>query len=420
MRKVLLLITLILSSFVFLPNVFAHRETIILQQPDTENLEDTYVNRHDSITNYGNLWYLFLEGDYHGDAYSEDARVYIKFNITKLLNTNIERAEFGLSYVRMTGSCGGNLPPEIRFNAYHVYNQIWTEESLTWNNQLCGIYFNNSEQCDVSSPVDTLVNDFDDLNFLVTAALSKDIQNYKSNFSIAVKLNPCMWQCRHYSKEGGGISFSPYLNVTYTYPPTLTILSPENIIYASSSVPLTFTIDEPTSWIGYSLDNQQNVTITGNTTLNGLIDGSHNVIVYANDTSGNMGESNNVYFAVLIPTTTTTSTSTTTTTTSTSTSTTTSISTTSTSISTTSTTTSTTTTTRPSTTTTVPKCVCTAWKNTYRCCHSSKPPYLSSYWIRTCTPKGCDKEEKCMKTRFCWGLKNTKPPFSFEYYFNWY
>lgn len=59
------------------------------------------------------------------------------------------------------------------------------------------------------------------------------------------------------------------------------ILSPKNMIYATNSIPLTFTINKTTSWIGYSLDGQTNVTITGNTTLTDLQDGWHYVIVYA-------------------------------------------------------------------------------------------------------------------------------------------
>jgi hypothetical protein len=81
-----------------------------------------------------------------------------------------------------------------------------------------------------------------------------------------------------------------------TTPPTITILSPQNATYYSNSTPLTFTINEPTSWIKYSLDNQPNVTITGNIPMNNLADGSHNVIVYASDTSGNVGYSNRIYF----------------------------------------------------------------------------------------------------------------------------
>jgi hypothetical protein len=60
------------------------------------------------------------------------------------------------------------------------------------------------------------------------------------------------------------------------------ILSPENnMIYATNSIPLIFTINNTASWIKYSLDGQANVTITGNITLSELQDGWHNVTVYA-------------------------------------------------------------------------------------------------------------------------------------------
>jgi predicted GH43/DUF377 family glycosyl hydrolase len=75
------------------------------------------------------------------------------------------------------------------------------------------------------------------------------------------------------------------------------ILSPQNTTYTTSSVALTFAVDEPTSWIGYSLDNHLNVTISGNTSLN-VEDGCHQIVVYANDTFGLMGSSEIVSFAV--------------------------------------------------------------------------------------------------------------------------
>jgi hypothetical protein len=59
-------------------------------------------------------------------------------------------------------------------------------------------------------------------------------------------------------------------------------------------LPLNFTVDEPTSWIGYSLDQQDNVTIAGNVTLTGLPDGAHQVKIYANDTVGNIGVSETI------------------------------------------------------------------------------------------------------------------------------
>ncbi len=81
-------------------------------------------------------------------------------------------------------------------------------------------------------------------------------------------------------------------------PPDINVLSPQDTTYTTDTFDLTFTISEPTSWIGYSLDDQANITIAGNITLTGLTEGLHHIIVYANDTSGNMGFSNIVYFTI--------------------------------------------------------------------------------------------------------------------------
>jgi hypothetical protein len=62
---------------------------------------------------------------------------------------------------------------------------------------------------------------------------------------------------------------------------------------------LNFTTNEKTSWIGYCLDRPANVAITGNTTLTELAEGSHSIVVYANDTAGNMGASETVFFTVI-------------------------------------------------------------------------------------------------------------------------
>jgi N-acetylneuraminic acid mutarotase len=83
--------------------------------------------------------------------------------------------------------------------------------------------------------------------------------------------------------------------------PAVYIFSPENKTYASSNISLVFTVNEPTSWLGYSLDGQDNVTFGGNTTLSGLPNGSHNLTVYATDQYGNTGASETVYFNVEVP-----------------------------------------------------------------------------------------------------------------------
>jgi len=97
-------------------------------------------------------------------------------------------------------------------------------------------------------------------------------------------------------------SFAPvYFHVNIVTPPDILVMSPQFKTYNATNVPLNFTVDVPTSWIGYSLDNQNNETLRGNTTLTGLSDGSHRVAVYAIDAGENMGASRTVTFTVAVP-----------------------------------------------------------------------------------------------------------------------
>jgi parallel beta-helix repeat protein len=89
-----------------------------------------------------------------------------------------------------------------------------------------------------------------------------------------------------------------YSNVPVIYYPVISIVSPENKTYTVNNVSLAFTVSEPTSWMGYSLDDQTNVTISGNTTLTGLSNGLHNLTVYATNADGKTGTSETVYFTI--------------------------------------------------------------------------------------------------------------------------
>jgi len=86
-----------------------------------------------------------------------------------------------------------------------------------------------------------------------------------------------------------------------TVPPIVHVVSPENTDYTSSNVPLAFTVNKQDLWMGYSLDGQETIPITGNTTIAGLTNGLHNVTVYAKDTFENMGASETIYFSVAQP-----------------------------------------------------------------------------------------------------------------------
>jgi hypothetical protein len=86
-----------------------------------------------------------------------------------------------------------------------------------------------------------------------------------------------------------------------TAPPVVSVVSPENTNYTSSSVSLAFTVNKPAVWMGYSLDGRETVTVSGNSTIAGLPNGLHNVTVYARDEFENTGVSETISFNVDAP-----------------------------------------------------------------------------------------------------------------------
>lgn len=85
------------------------------------------------------------------------------------------------------------------------------------------------------------------------------------------------------------------LNLT----PTVAVFSIENNqTFNIADVPLNFTVDTPVSQLTYSLDENNNVSISGNTTLTNLPNGTHNLIVYALSDAGVVGASQTINFTV--------------------------------------------------------------------------------------------------------------------------
>ena len=78
----------------------------------------------------------------------------------------------------------------------------------------------------------------------------------------------------------------------------ISVLSPENKTYSVTDVPLEYTVNRFFYLTTYSLDGQANVTIIGNTTLTGLSEGPHSIVVYIEDRPGNISSSETIYFTV--------------------------------------------------------------------------------------------------------------------------
>ncbi len=103
------------------------------------------------------------------------------------------------------------------------------------------------------------------------------------------------------SNREGDIGASQTVNFTVAVPPQIIILSPINQTYNETTLPLSFAVDKSLGWVGYSLDSQENVTVTSNSTLTNMTDGFHSVVVYANGSYGGMAASQNATFTVAIP-----------------------------------------------------------------------------------------------------------------------
>ena len=90
-------------------------------------------------------------------------------------------------------------------------------------------------------------------------------------------------------------------NVLEAIPTRINVLSPLNQTYYESRLFLNFTTNKPLSWVGYSLDGKDNVTIHDNTTLTELPNGLHKITVYANNTYGNLVSPKTISFNVEVP-----------------------------------------------------------------------------------------------------------------------
>jgi hypothetical protein len=112
-----------------------------------------------------------------------------------------------------------------------------------------------------------------------------------SNVTVAISNSlDCQVRWKVYANNSyNNWSVSSEYSYTTSSLPKITIASPENKIYNIGIVVLEFAIDKSVVWIGYSLDGSPNITISGNSSLIGLKDGVHILILYARDSSNNVG-----------------------------------------------------------------------------------------------------------------------------------
>jgi len=125
---------------------------------------------------------------------------------------------------------------------------------------------------------------------------------YHKDFGVAV-VNDVLYVIGGYIRSSGDSMPTAvneqYIPIGYGVPPEVKVVSPlMDQTCDVSNVSLAFTVNKTVSWVGYSLDGQDNVTMTGNTTITGLTSGLHNITVYAKDEFENTGTSETISFTV--------------------------------------------------------------------------------------------------------------------------
>ena len=122
----------------------------------------------------------------------------------------------------------------------------------------------------------------------------------KTGNTTLTRLSNGMHSLAVYAKDTGGkiVSCEPFYFTVDTTSPSISLLTTENKTYDTTDIPLNFAVNETVIQISYSLDGQENITVTRNMTLTGLSEGSHYLTVYAKDAAGNIGNSGTVYFSI--------------------------------------------------------------------------------------------------------------------------
>jgi N-acetylneuraminic acid mutarotase len=190
-----------------------------------------------------------------------------------------------------TWSFGASMPKVVWQAAAGVISGVWAPKriyiigGLTPEKSLFGTDLNQV---------------YDTENDSWTVGASMSTARYNLHVAVVNDKLYAMGGVPYFNLEGTGCPENEeYTPVGYgTVPPLVSVVSPDNMMYKASIVDLVFAVNKPTDWMSYSLDGNENMTVTGNTTLTGLSAGLHNVTVYAKDKFENTGVLETIIFTV--------------------------------------------------------------------------------------------------------------------------
>ncbi len=190
---------------------------------------------------------------------------------------------------------GGNVPWLLKIDSRG--NEQWCRNyaDMPFNGFISAVQVDDGEYITAlsSSPALVKINDSGDVLWSTSYEIA--VGGYESTVSFIRTINGGFATAGSAGFNTWFVKIAPELGL---YPTTISIFSPQNKTYSTDEVPLIFTVNKFTSWMGYSLNGKDNVTIAGNTTLNGLDNGSYRITVYVNDAAGTGFASDTIYFSV--------------------------------------------------------------------------------------------------------------------------
>ncbi|MCF7861065.1 hypothetical protein K9M79_02380 [Candidatus Woesearchaeota archaeon] len=179
--------------------------------------DDAYTQSNRGTTTY-NTGVLAVR-----DRSNRYYRTYMKWDISNL-PSNIVITEATLHMNIASNGATASV------QAYHVFDDTWDgqdETSLTHNNQVCGIAFDDATDCNLTAEDSQPTTSTGWVYFNVTDMLRYEVANGETELSIALKSPETASLTQDDFDSSEAASNQPILNISFNYYPNVTLRQPE-------------------------------------------------------------------------------------------------------------------------------------------------------------------------------------------------
>lgn len=212
MKWTALMIVITMTVMISLvPNVKGANYTMHLGNLTRDILADAYVANASRSTNYGSQ--EVLNNTLQKVNPYNSTWVYMTFNTSNLTDLSITNATLGL--FQFFSIAGGGFETDI----HHVYT-AWGEDTITWNNQPCGLSFNESGKCNLTATESKSTGsqngewNWYDITSIIQNASDEGADNVSIAFRM-ISVSEGFGTHRDYFSRETNETVAPYFNVSW-------------------------------------------------------------------------------------------------------------------------------------------------------------------------------------------------------------